>query len=176
MNHQIEDHVNVEATLGKGAKAVNLDEAGARHERQRGSHGRVEALGVSGGQQRASLRGGLHQHVGFRDTGRERLLDEDGRSGLDERKRSLNVRDRRRGDDHCVHASQERRRIGERRGSSLRGYLGSALRLRVDDGDEINLGHLRQNAGVVLAEVPDTDHRDTGSIHLSPRLARDAQQ
>ena len=59
VNHQVEDHVHVEAAIGKRAEPVDFDEARVGDERQRRRHRRVEPLGVSDGAGDAAARGRL---------------------------------------------------------------------------------------------------------------------
>jgi hypothetical protein len=46
VDHQVEDHVDVEAALGKRPEAVHLDEPGGLDERPGRFNGRIETLGM----------------------------------------------------------------------------------------------------------------------------------
>jgi hypothetical protein len=63
VNHQIEDHVDVEAALGECAETMNFDESGAGDEWKRRGDSRIEALGMTCRQHDATPLGRIDQAI-----------------------------------------------------------------------------------------------------------------
>ena len=161
VNHQVEDHVDVEAALGERAEAVNFDEARiADHQRQRRRDRRVEPLGVTGGQHRAARARPPRSGDRRRPPSRHRLLHQH----RDARSRNGSAT------STCdsvgtaiVTAStsiQQLARSRPRLRATLAGDLVGAARLDVHDADQLDAVHRGQQPRVMLAEMTDADHRD----------------
>ena len=100
--------------------------------------------------------------------GRNRLLDQRGDSGLQERQRDLDMGDRRHGNRHGLHATGELTRIAKRRHTEFRSDLLGACAIDVDNTDQVDIVHRRQQARVVLAEMADADDANAHFVHLTP--------
>ena len=160
MNHQVEDDVDVEAALRKGAEAMDLDEARIGQQRPRGIDRRVEALGLTDRKRNAGPCRGRDHRIGFRQGARQRLLHEHGDAGVEKRQRDRGMLfgwDR---DGHGIDRPKQLACV-EARLRVIRGRkLDGARVIRVDDRDELDAGQRRQNPGVVAAKMTDADDAD----------------
>ena len=158
MNHQVEDDVDIEAALWKRTEAVDFDETRITEHRTRGIDRWIEAFRVADGQNRSRARGGFDHRVRFGETARHRFLDEDGQTRREKWRRDVAMtlgwnRNRHRVDapEHVAEIESRLRPAGAR-------DLVRARSIRIDDGNEVDAGERRQNAGVMAAEMADADH------------------
>ncbi len=76
MDHEVEDDVDVQRSRGEDAEAVGLKEHGPVEIRNESADGRVEALEVANLQDKIAGVGACDQVVGFGESSRDGLLDE----------------------------------------------------------------------------------------------------
>ena len=99
VNHQVEDHVDIERARREDGEPVRLKKHGAAELGLDGKDGGVEALEMAGLQNALALFGAGDEVVGFRKAGGERLFDQQVEASIEQQPK------RRRGD-----ARWERRR------------------------------------------------------------------
>ncbi len=161
MNHQVEHDVDVEASFRERSKAMDFDEPWIRHERQGRYHCRVEALGVSGGQDDVAALSRLNQPVGICQRRCQRLLDQDRDTGINQRQRHVNVRDRRHGNRYRVELAQWHvAKVGKAGSAEPGSDLLRPSRLGVNDAGKRDTVHRRQQPRMMLPEVTDADDGD----------------
>ena len=107
----------------------------------------VEALQVADLQDAAAALGGLDQAVGGGEVGRDGLLHQDVDAGVEQRAADFRVDGGGRGDDGGVDLAGEVAEVGERAASVVRGGLGGAGRIGIDDGGELRARRIRGPRG-----------------------------
>ena len=164
MNHQVEHDVDVEASIGKGAEPVHFDEPRRGDQGHHGGDGRVVALRLAHGKRRAGRARGGDQLVSLGQRPRHRFLDQNRRAALEKRQRDVPVKlgGDRNGDG--VHPAHDLAEVSVRRRPGRRRRRRGALRVRVDDRDELRPFQAAQDARVMPPEVPDANHGDTNAI------------
>ena len=165
MDHEVQDHVHIDAAGHDGRQPVRLDEAGGFEVRTGGLNRGVEPLDLSH-EERALLDPGRGEHGGPLFHGRgHRLLDEDVKAALQTGEREIGVARRGRGDRDRIHLVEERLERLEHFHLELTlralprdcfGIVGSGQRGAVDS---------RPGARVVGAEVSYPDHAHAKPAH-----------
>ena len=161
VNHQVEDHIDVEAALREGAQPMHLDETRLVDVRAGGQHGRVEVLDVPDGQRRTRI--ARPPPAGGRPPRIERVIGFSSSTWMpasSSGSATLGVRLGRHrhadGVDLANQVGHTRHHRRPRRAGDLRG----SPRIGIDDADERRVGKRGQHAGMMAPEVADADDRD----------------
>ena len=88
VDHQVEDHVNIESPWGEDAETVGFEEHGAIQPRLNGGNGRVESFEMADGENAIVLLGEGEQIGGLGCVGCDGLLDEQIDAGGEQRRGS----------------------------------------------------------------------------------------
>lgn len=182
MDHEIEDHVDIEGAGGKDAKAVGLEEHGLIEVRQEGLHSRIESLEMADLNDEVSGGGLSNELIGFGDGAGDGLFDQDMQAGLECRGADVGMETGGRADGDGLQWEGAGAVIGEtgfqavvkprccwqRCEPALEcGGVGGVGQKRVNDGSEVDgmtvLFELLVDADVVLAEGAGTDDGDLKS-------------
>jgi hypothetical protein len=102
VNHEIEDHINVERARGEDAETMGLKEHGAMEEGQSGEHGWIEAFEVADLQNAVALSGQPDKRRSFAERGGDGLFEENIDIRIEQCGRYLEVSRRRNADRGSV--------------------------------------------------------------------------
>ena len=171
MNHQIEDHVDVETPLRKRTEPMNLNKSRLGDERQRSDDRRVETLRMAGCDHRAPAPRGLEQPIGFFQRERDRFLNQHRHARLDQRQRQRHMGVRGCRDADGIDAARQGGWRRERLGPVFRRDLLSPLGACIDNADQIDTRHRRQQPRMVLPEMSDADDGDPEVAAHRPTIA-----
>ena len=133
---------------------------------------RVESLDVADLQDGARRVGQGGELLGLGERAGHRLLDEGGDPPLQEGAGDLAVQDRRHGDHGGIHRGEEPAVVGQSRRLATGGHGSGPLGAGVGHADEAHARHRREDAGVMLAQVPDPDDADSQRLHAWTFLQR----
>jgi hypothetical protein len=120
---------------------------------------------VAGGQQTALPPGSVDEPIRLGQRTRQRLLDQHGASPFHERDRHVHMRLRRHRDGDGVHQRLDVSRSCEGPDAVPGGNLLRTARPGVHDADEFDARHIREQPGMVLAEVANADDGNTQACH-----------
>ena len=170
VDHQIQDHRGVRPSGLKRRHAQGLDEPRPIEPRFRGEEDAIEALDVSDPENDALLLRERDDLVRLRQAGRERLLDECVAPRADRGGRSLAVRRGGHRNDDGFDPVEQRLRLRE-------GGHGQAVRdlprprgRPVVDPLQLERVALRQEPGVLGAQLPDPDDAGRDPAHTADRV------
>ena len=173
VDHQVEHRADVDGPAGERPVPLGLDELRADRPFDQFLEGRVEPLDVPDLEGHARAIGQGDEIVGLGHRAADRLLDQDGHAGLEEGRGHRVVMDRRRDDADGVNVRQERLEANRTAGVEAFGDGPGLFGIGINDADEFHVGQIGQNAGVMLAQVPDSDHRHPQACHFYPGDRRD---
>ena len=160
MDHQVQNHVHIQAARTENAQTVDLEEQRHAGLLFQGDDGGVETLQMTHLEHAALLVGGVDKAISRFQVRRDGLLHQHINTLLHQPARDVCMRGSGDRDDGGIHHTAEHLRIRQRPASMLAGNLGRARRIAVYDRHQLSPLALRDYAGVIAPELADSHHGD----------------
>ncbi len=171
MNHQIVDHVHVEAARRKDTQSVHFEEQRPVQDRLDRNYGRVEAFDVAHLKDPSAFLRRTEQRIGLRKIHGHRLLDKHVESHFQQPAAHLRVRDRRDGDARGVRAAAQLIETIQDLRLKFRRNGRGAFWILVEDANELRAFQFTVHTRVVASEFAYAYDGDTNPLRLSRRRA-----